>query len=487
MATLITVSSPSPPTAVIVWSHTEPGWTSTQADARRNRVARFAALLRDNGIDVDVDLFHHRGEDWSRWGPGAVRTKDYVLALLSPAWRTAWESPRGGGAAVEADVLQHLLYDDRALFFDKVRLITLPGEVEAVPGGLSGVTRHTVTSFDLAGAEDLLRDLTDQPSYPTPPLGAMPVLPPTLGTDDLIDASASRTTTPAERDRLRSALEALPTPELGDGPHLPWFRERQRIAEALGEGESVGHQPAPDQGTNGTASLSFHRLESVPTVAWTADDQRRSRGLGRATLVLHALAVPAIPRTRRELAELGDQLPAAARHLVGQLVHLSVSTEPDGVRLTIGDGSSARDGRDRAAPARLLELDVRTDGAVSVHTSLPSDQMGAAIDEAQLPNDLESALRLAATAFARLPDQIAVAVEILDPGMLSEPRPGEFGRRSSATMPWSMGGGPFRIAPDEAFGAGAMSDHASEAARELTAAIMRHWRAGPRPLWASPE
>jgi hypothetical protein len=477
---------PSPPTAVIIWSHTEPGWTSTEADARRNQVARLAALLRANGIDVDVDLFHHQGEDWSRWGPEAVRTKDYILALLSPAWRVAWESPQRGGASMEADVLQNLLYDDRQRFFAKVRLITLPGEDEAVPHGLSGVTRYTVTSFNLAGAEDLLRDLTDQPSYPTSPLGAMPVLPPALGTDDLIDASASRTATPAEQDRLREALEALPTPEPGDDPHLPWLRERERIVAALSEGGTAGRPLAEGSDTNGTATLSFHRLATGSDVAWAGDDQSQLPGFREATLVLHVLAVPSRPRTRRELAELGKQLPEAARALVGPLVQMSLSTEPDRVRLTIGDGSFDRGGWDAPRPARLLEIGVRGDGAVSVHMSLPRDRMGAALYEAQLPSDLETGLRGAATAFTPLPDRVAVAVEIPEPAMLTNPRPGEFGHRSTATMPWSTGGALFRVPPDEAFGAGALSEHVTEAARELTSAIMRHWHAGPpRPTWAS--
>ena len=140
-------------------------------------------LLRENGIDADVDLYHEsEAVDWSRWGPQRAAECDFVLVVISQSWRLAWEGrgdpSTGAGAAAEADVLRSFYARNRAEFLRKVRLLLLPGiDSEDIPDGLHGVPRYPLTSIDHAGLTGLLRSLTDQPEFIKADLGPLPHLP----------------------------------------------------------------------------------------------------------------------------------------------------------------------------------------------------------------------------------------------------------------------------------------------------------------------
>lgn len=175
-------------TALISWSHHDPGFTAARIEDRATNAALFANALRLAGVDADIDLFHqHEGVDWTRWGPGRMQEVDFVLVLPSEGWSRAWagHSSAGAGATAEADVLHSLFQHDRQAFDRRVRLVTLPGEPTVVPPGLDRVVRRRVASFDAGGLEDLLRDLTGQPSIIPAPLGPGPVLPPLTPADSM--------------------------------------------------------------------------------------------------------------------------------------------------------------------------------------------------------------------------------------------------------------------------------------------------------------
>lgn len=169
------------PTAFITWSHGEPGWSDDEREQRRDVVLSIANWLRSNGIDADVDIYHHQqGIDWSRWGPRRIGEVDYVLIAASAAWARAWEGTGdptiGGGAAAEADALKTMYERDRSEFVGRVRLVVPPGE-SVVPAALPG-TRYRVAAVPDDGLIDLLRDLTRQPRHPKAELGTIPVLEP---------------------------------------------------------------------------------------------------------------------------------------------------------------------------------------------------------------------------------------------------------------------------------------------------------------------
>ncbi len=73
-----------------------------------------------------------------------ISESDFVLVIVGPAWRDAWEGrgdpTKGAGAAAEANALRTLESTDRDAFLRKVRLVLLPGtDASLVPIGLSGV------------------------------------------------------------------------------------------------------------------------------------------------------------------------------------------------------------------------------------------------------------------------------------------------------------------------------------------------------------
>lgn len=270
-------SSPAAPQVIISWSHAsnagrgleDPAAKHAADEAWRDEVLEFFVALRRSGIDAEIDLAHfsERGADWTRWGPTMVRERD-VIAVVNAGWRRAWEESGDGftgrGAAAEVDVLLSIFNEDRDVFQEKVLLVLLPGSDAAdVPYGLDRLQRVRVRAFDDDGLTPLLRILTDQPEYPLPPLGAIPLLPAAtsaviqrrldhpaaversvaahdhVGITDSVTVELVRGG--AEEDQeaeaelrdeialLRSALRQVPQPGPGEGPHLPWYRTWEQL------------------------------------------------------------------------------------------------------------------------------------------------------------------------------------------------------------------------------------------------------------------
>ncbi len=176
----------APTTLLVSWSHADPDWSAEQTAERKRAVLLLARVLRENGVDAELDLYHvHEAVDWTRWGPRMATDSDIVLVVASRAWSDAWEGrgapTRGAGAAAEASALRSLEAQDRDAFLRKVRIVILPGAGDPeIPTGLHGIPRFHLDSIDDEGVVDLLRDLTGQAEHPKPPLGKLPVLPPSV-------------------------------------------------------------------------------------------------------------------------------------------------------------------------------------------------------------------------------------------------------------------------------------------------------------------
>ena len=174
---------PRHPSALVSWAHADSDWSSQEVSARKDAVRSVSDLLRLDGIDADVDLYHDsEAVDWSRWGPKRAAECDFVLVVVSKAWRLAWEgrgdTTKGAGAAAEADVLRSEYARNRETFLSKVRLLLLPGaDPEDIPDGLHGVPRYPLNSLTRAGLTGLLRSLTDQPEFIKADLGPLRHLP----------------------------------------------------------------------------------------------------------------------------------------------------------------------------------------------------------------------------------------------------------------------------------------------------------------------
>ena len=182
---MVEASEPNPK-AFITWAHRDPGWEDSDEAAWTEAVYSFALLLRGYGIEVDVDLFHQseRGIDWTRFGPLRIRDTDWVIVVLSSAWRDRWEGRNaptvGAGAVAEADVLRSIFGDDQREVRRKVVLVTLPSRrtEDLVPDGLGGVHRFTLRDLSPEEVMPLIRLIAGKPAYPAGPVGSLPELSP---------------------------------------------------------------------------------------------------------------------------------------------------------------------------------------------------------------------------------------------------------------------------------------------------------------------
>lgn len=183
--------SPSgPPTAFVSWAHSHPTWSVDRTSDWESQVAAFVALLRYRGIEAEVDLFHlDEAIDWTRYGPREIEVAQYTLIVMSRAWAERWSGANqpheGAGAAAEADTLKGLFTRDQEVWQRRVVIVMFPDvEQSAVPLDLQRVSRVSVDPSVPDSYEQLIRILTEQPRYPKPPLGEVPVFDPAAGYEE---------------------------------------------------------------------------------------------------------------------------------------------------------------------------------------------------------------------------------------------------------------------------------------------------------------
>jgi SEFIR domain len=169
------------PTALISWAHANTDWSPAEVAEWEQTIRTFVDLLRTNGIDVDVDLFHfsESATDWTRWGQEKVRTSDFVIVALSKAWAERWQginAPHvGAGAVAEADALKGIFGRDQSEFQRKTLLALMPGiSVDVVPPDLYRLNRFTLRELTREGIDDLLRMVFEAPECVPTPVGPRP-------------------------------------------------------------------------------------------------------------------------------------------------------------------------------------------------------------------------------------------------------------------------------------------------------------------------
>jgi len=186
------------PTAFVSWAHSHSTWSKTQTSDWESAVATFAAVIRRLGIQADVDLFHlDEPQDWTRYGPQQILKARFTLVVMSEAWAERWNgtnSPvEGAGAAAEADTLRGLFSRDQREWQSRVIVVMLPGvDSGLVPPDLHRVTRVPVDPTDPDSFDGLIRLLTEQPRYPKPPVGRIPILSPASGYQESSELSSLR-------------------------------------------------------------------------------------------------------------------------------------------------------------------------------------------------------------------------------------------------------------------------------------------------------
>ncbi len=148
--------------------------------AQRMRVTSFVEDLRAQGIDAkfDRDVFGTPEPGWPAWMDQQVAEARYVLVVCTETYLRRFERRElpgaGKGAIWEGSIIQQEMYDEAgnnrkfaAILFDE-------HDERNKPRPLRPHTHY----FYPRDRTNLLRWLTNQPSYIPRPLGNVPVLPP---------------------------------------------------------------------------------------------------------------------------------------------------------------------------------------------------------------------------------------------------------------------------------------------------------------------
>lgn len=413
---------PAAPTALVSWSHSDPGSGQHARDRRARDVRAFADTLRSCGIDADVDLYHAgQGVDWTRWGPRLVDDLDYVLIVASQGWRAAWEGrgdpTKGTGAAGEADGLRSLYSRNRDDFVRRVRLVLLPGASrDDIPSGLDGVTRYALSSVDENGVIDLLRDLTGQPRSQRPPLGPVRRLPP-------------------------------------DPP--------------------IVVTPPPMSAETESSDIEYVALPTSGKVQWRGAWDRRATS-GPASLAVHYTRLPGKHVPERDLVHAGDRVKRVLRSsgLVPDETPLTVAEDREGITVTI-------DRRQRTygevTAGGIAGLRVHNSGQISVWWPLPADNMGAVLDPTALQQTVAESLLLIASVDSAGAGDIAIAIELNSVTLITDGSLNDLGRRSRATMSGAVRP-DLRVEPDEAVRTNDLVRARHVIAANIVPVLLRKWR-----------
>jgi tetratricopeptide (TPR) repeat protein len=182
----MTLSDERPGSAAAAASWHRRVFVSYAHDSERHieQVVRFCRFLREVGVDARLDQWAESSRrDWSTWANEQMEKADFVLVVASPAYkqRAADQvAPNAGrGVQFEAALIREKLFADRDRWLPRVLPVVLPGlEVDDIPSFLQprSASHYRVTSFTVAGAEQLLRVLTAQPLSVRPELGPVPEL-----------------------------------------------------------------------------------------------------------------------------------------------------------------------------------------------------------------------------------------------------------------------------------------------------------------------
>ncbi|WP_439381367.1 SEFIR domain-containing protein [Amycolatopsis lexingtonensis] len=147
-------------TVFISYAHDNPEHTDL--------VRRFWRLLRENGVDAQIDLrAASEPRDWPQWTHQQIRRAKYVLLIASPAFkqRAEGEAPPGEGRGVswEAQLLREMRYKDYEAALRKQLSVVLPGRsAEELPdwAGPTGNTHYEIEELTPIAARKLLEYLT---------------------------------------------------------------------------------------------------------------------------------------------------------------------------------------------------------------------------------------------------------------------------------------------------------------------------------------
>jgi SEFIR domain-containing protein len=157
-----------PPKVFVSYAH--------ESEEHKALVLAFATFLRNVGVEAVLDRWAEDARrDWSAWAIREMTGADFVLVIASVRYRQSGDghSPTSDNRGVqsEAALLREFVHGDRVTWLPKILPVLLPGHgVDEIPLFLQphSASRYPVRSFDVAGADELLRVLLRQPRHPAP-------------------------------------------------------------------------------------------------------------------------------------------------------------------------------------------------------------------------------------------------------------------------------------------------------------------------------
>ncbi|QJT02303.1 TIR domain-containing protein [Streptomyces asoensis] len=135
---------PDRPSVFLSYAHEEDG------DVHKGKVEALYHRLHAEGIDARMDTAAHRKgpQHWPRWMRKQFNEVDFVLAVVSPAYKRRAEHEeapgKGDGVGYEADFILDERVTDRQ-WYERILLVSFPEHGRAyVPDFLRGPTLYTV-------------------------------------------------------------------------------------------------------------------------------------------------------------------------------------------------------------------------------------------------------------------------------------------------------------------------------------------------------
>lgn len=143
-------------------------------------VRKFAAFLRDQGIDAVLDAWLEGArQDWYAWVLREMSEVDYIVVVVSKRYRSIadghGDETQHRGVQSEASILRELIYTDRSRWLPRILPVIFPGHsTDEIPLFLQPHTASffPVTAFTVSGADSLLRVILRQPRHVAPPVAA---------------------------------------------------------------------------------------------------------------------------------------------------------------------------------------------------------------------------------------------------------------------------------------------------------------------------
>jgi len=152
-------------------------------NAHKNWVRRLGDLLVTCGVDAHLDQWdsNHRKE-WSLWAAEQFEYADFVIAVVSPTFLSAFDGKLADGAPhrgikSETVIIREKLHSNRDEWTRKVLPVVPPyGSVDDISVQLQRWTadHYAIDKLSPEGIDELLRAMTGVPRHVRPPLGQLP-------------------------------------------------------------------------------------------------------------------------------------------------------------------------------------------------------------------------------------------------------------------------------------------------------------------------